>query len=63
MQKLKLLFDLPINIKHGAVKGATFNIVRMSNKKGRGNKLIYFIGNAGEECGAYMGECEILPEK
>ena len=52
---IKLLVDLPIGKNHGAVKGAVFEVTRRG--EGR-NRLIYFIGKAGQECAAYRHECE-----
>lgn len=54
--KIRLLVDLPIATKHGAVKGAVFAVTRR-DKIGR-DRRIYFVGNAGEECAAYAEEYE-----
>jgi hypothetical protein len=52
--KVKLLIDLPIDKKHGAVKGKVFDLLRI---EGVGNRRKYFfIGGAGEECAAFRYE-------
>ncbi len=57
--KIRLTQDLPIEKKHGAVKGAVFEAI--DRVSGRGG-LHYFIGKAGEKCGAYRHEYEVVQE-
>ena len=52
--KIKLLYDLPIDKIHGALKGSIFQVKRVSKE------LYYFDGVIGQECGAYSREVDIL---
>ena len=59
--EIRLLMDLPIEKKHGAMAGRVFECFRISTGR---NRLAYFKGDMGETCGAYLNyECEILDEK
>lgn len=52
--KIRLLMDLPIDKKHGAVKGKFFELLRI---EGVGNQRKYFfIGVDGGECAAFRHE-------
>ncbi|WP_156503647.1 hypothetical protein [Pseudoalteromonas gelatinilytica] len=57
--KIKLIVDLPIDAKHGAIKGAEFEVTSVSVRR---QKLHYFIGKTGEECGAFPREFEIIQD-
>ena len=61
--KMKLLIDLPINKKHGAKKGAIFEVVRDTMDAEDKLKLYFFIGLDGSECGAFPREVEIINEE
>lgn len=56
--RIRLLVNLPILPKHGAMKGRVFDVTRDSGPARRSEALFYFIGDAGEECAAYGSECE-----
>ncbi len=57
--KFRLLIDLPINEKHGAIKGAEFICIRRERELRHGR--IFFIGTSGEECAAFPEEVEFIP--
>ena len=61
MGQIRLLSSLPIGSEHGATEGRVFAVVRM-DPPGR-NRRVYFIGDAGEECAAFMNEYVRLPAK
>ena len=55
--KIRLLENLPIEKKHGARKGRVFEVVRQKKRQGRHYPAMYFfVGDAGEECGALERE-------
>jgi len=60
--KIKLKIDLPIPKENGAFKDKTFEVVRdtMDQRGREGLKLYYFIGDTGNECGAYPIEVELI---
>lgn len=58
--KIKLIVDLPIGEEHGAIKGAVFEVTKISHCR---NKLHYFIGKTGEECAAFRREFEVIKDK
>ncbi len=58
-RKFRLLVDLPIEKKHGAIKDAEF--VCTENELCRGGR-IFFIGMSGEECAAFPYEVEFINE-
>lgn len=53
---IKLKTDLPIDRKHEALKDNEYEVT------GEWRGLYYFIGAAGEECGAHPQEFEIIEE-
>jgi len=63
--RIKLLCNLPIQSKHGAVKGREFDIIK-TEKKARGpfpsTRKYWFIGDAGEKCAAWGTEVEAIYE-
>ena len=63
MRKAKLIKNIPINPKHGAVKGAIFSIIRLKQGYGRGANIYVLMGDAGEEFSVYSREIEILEKE
>jgi hypothetical protein len=65
VDKIKLIMDLPIDKKHGCVKGSVFEVTRIEREKkpnGRAGRLrlVYFSDKNGIECGAYLHEFEFI---
>ena len=60
MMRIRLIRDLPIEKKHGAVRGKEY-VVTFA-EKGRGAR-VFFEGDAGEQCAAFRGEYELVEEK
>ena len=55
--KIELTEDLPIDKKHGCVKGRQFEVT--GARPGR-KRLYYFYGDTGERCGAFSRECKVV---
>jgi hypothetical protein len=73
---IKLLKNLPIAPAAGATKGQVFEVTEWQNRGGKSYKgapryldsfvrLVYFIGDNGDLCGAFpnRGECEETKEE
>ena len=59
---LRLLCDLPLDERHGAITGRVFQCLRHDNT-GRHAKA-WFRSDAGEECAAFkMNECELYDSR
>ena len=60
--KIKLIVDLPICKEEGGKKGRVFEVIRdtMDLRGKSAQRLYYFIGDAGSECGAYPREVEVI---
>ncbi len=56
-KQVRLLLRLPIAKEHGAEKGRVFDCTRVDGRKA------WFIGDASEECAAFLSyECEVFEE-
>ncbi|WP_187993589.1 hypothetical protein [Vibrio harveyi] len=59
--KIQLTEDLPIADEHGAKKGRVFDVVEIGGGR---HTLYFFIGDAGEKCGAYASsECVVVKDE
>jgi hypothetical protein len=57
--KIRLTSDLPVRSCHGAIRGRVFDVIRHDESyRGR----FWFVGDAGEECHAFLFECEEVEE-
>ena len=64
---IRLLLDLPIEAKHGMVSGRVLQVVGerrarpLGRSHARGRLELYIVeGDAGEQCGVRMPECEVV---
>ena len=55
--RIRLKCDLPIEVKHGAMKGRVFKVAK------RDGSGYWFDGDAGELCKAWRREVEVLPDE
>ena len=60
--KIKLLMDLPIDPKHGALRGRIFDVSSERKTRERGSPHFYFLGDAGEEVGVLIGEYAVASD-
>lgn len=61
--RIKLLYTLPIQSKHGAVEGREFNVIKTENLERGPNPSTHkywFMGDAGEKCAAWGHEVQAI---
>jgi hypothetical protein len=67
--KIRLLFDLPIESKHGMKKGRVLEVIgeKRAEPIGGGDQgrreMFYVKGDAGERCGVLPQECKEVRRK